>query len=1126
VRLVTNELLDIGTWLKGLGLSQYHSLFVEQQIDLESLADLTEDDLKRFGIPTGARKQLKKAIATLILPRSKTHQRTTKLSSTVSGLAQRRQLTVLFCDLVGSTALAVRLDPEDFREIINAYIDTCANVVAKFGGHVAGILGDGVVVYFGYPQAQEDAVERSALAGLSLIQAIRNFRAPSDVILSVRIGIATGTVIIDEDDRGVARIDERVTGPTPNLAARLQEVAKPNTVIISDTTKYLLGDLFDYRDLGAHHLKGIDAPVQVWQILCERRVESRFEATRVGNRGVIIGRDAEVALLLSRWKLVQEAEEQVVLLSGQAGIGKSRVASAFVDCINTKGEPHLLLRFQCSPTHTNTALYPVIAYLERAAGIAANDAPELKLDRFAHLMTRTGGDPASLVPTFASLLGISTIQADPRVDLSPYELKQRIFEAMVGWLIAAARNQPLLIVIEDAQWIDPTSREFVTLCIDRLETAAALILITHRPEFQHRWADLANVTSLSLNRLSRQQATNLVKQIAGGKTLPPEVLDQIIVKADGVPLFIEELTKTVLQSGLLREEADRYVVSGKLSFTSIPATLKDALLARLDFAAAMKEIAQIAATIGREFSYALLAAVAPVQGSALEAGLAQLARGEIIRQRHNPVQRAFSFRHALLRDAAYNTLLHSRRRELHSAVARALVDQFPDSAESQPEMVAHHFTEAGLFGPAVDWWEKAGRHALMRSANVEAATHFARAIEILRSQPESRERDLREFDLLLQLRPPLHATMGFASVEMQKALTRALLLGERLGESGKTLRLLSWQCAFNLARTTTAATLNDARRIIRIAVQAGDTGAMVLGYRNCGYAHLVRGELRTAHHYLKQAEKLHDPNYEQAHLSEYVFLAGPMTESIRCLAVQQLGELDQALTICKTALAEARRASHNSTIAYVGFHLALLHLVAGNVSEVEERVKELLEFMNQKNISTWRWHCEKLLGWVQARAGLLDEGLLRMREAADERQRLQTTLWAPFYRTREVEVLLIYGRYEEALSRLDDAVGLMRELEQHYAEAEAHRLRAVALSAVGAIFWEVETLFIKALDVARRRHTKLWELRAATSYAQFLRDSGSGRDPRKVLEPVYVSFTEGFDAPDLAQARIVLDSLG
>jgi class 3 adenylate cyclase len=367
---------------------------VDQQIDLERLAHLTEEDFKRFGIPPYPRKQLQEAIAKLTLPRSKTYLEASR-GSTASGLAQRRQLTVLFCDLVGSTALAVRLDPEDLREIIRAFIDTCANVVAKFDGHVAQILGDGVVVYFGYPKAREDAVERSALAGLSLIEAIRNLKTRPEVSLSVRIGIATGTVVVDENYRGIPGIDEKVTGPTPNLAARLQEIAKPNTVIVSDATKQLLGDLFNYSNCGPHHLKGIDAPVQVWQVISERHVESRFEAVRFGNRGAVIGRDAEVALLLSRWELVRQAEGQVVLLSGPPGIGKSRVASAFVDCISTKGEPHVLVRFQCSPTHTNTALYPVISHLEHAAEIAATEAPDSKLDKLAHLMTRTGGDPAS-----------------------------------------------------------------------------------------------------------------------------------------------------------------------------------------------------------------------------------------------------------------------------------------------------------------------------------------------------------------------------------------------------------------------------------------------------------------------------------------------------------------------------------------------------------------------------------------------------------------------------------------------------------------------------------------------------------------------------------------------------------
>jgi class 3 adenylate cyclase/tetratricopeptide (TPR) repeat protein len=1133
---VTDNILNIGTWLDKLGLGQYRSLFAEHEIDRDVLPKLTEDDLERFGMPLGHRIRLRKAITELATMRSATaggdHAMPLGLDAPLrprsNDSIQRRQLTVMFCDLVDSTALAVRLDPEDFHDVIHTYYETCYEVIEASGGHVAKLLGDGLLIYFGYPHAQEDAVERAARVGLQLVAAVSNLRPRPDMVLAAHIGVATGLVVVEDNLPGeLPGREGTIAGDAPNLAAQLQALAKPNTVVVSDLTKRLLGQLFEFEDLGLLELKGRAVPIQAWLVVAERNVDNRFEAIRPASRWALLGRDTEVALLLDRWRLAQAGEGQVVLLSGPAGIGKSRIAAALV--ARLKDEPHMLMRFQCSPFHVNTSLHPVVVQLEQAAGIEPNQLPETKLERLANLLATTGGEEPTSLPLFATLLSISGADRDTLPTLAPRELMRRSLDALATWLLAMARRQPVLFIVEDAHWIDPTTREFVALCIDRVETAPVLALITHRPEFLHSWTGHAHVTSLALNRLGRQQTAGMISQIAGGKLLPPEVLGQIAAKTDGVPLFIEELTMAVLQSKSLREEADRYVLTGDLDALAIPATLQDALLARLDRLPPMKEVAQTAAVIGREFSFPLLAAVAAHRGAALETALVQLAREEVIRERTTPSQRSYTFKHALLRDAAYTTLPRSKRRELHAGIARVLEEQFCEIAEHQPEVLAHHFTAAGLAGRAVDWWEKASEHALARSAYVEAANHLAQALEILSAQPESAGRDKREFQLRLRLRPPLYATKGFASPEMEENFARASMLAERLGESGTNLRLLRWECTASVVSANTTVTLNHTRQFIELAERAGDTSALVSAHRICGYAHLIRGEIRVAREHVERALSLREAPCENRQLVEYEFLSEPMTRCIMGLAVQQLGYPDQALNICENALAAAKQEGHQIEIAYVSFHLALLWMVSGDATRVERVVTKLVEFLEQQDIQYWKWHCETLLGWATVKSDSIDidvdAGLVRMRQGAAGHHSLRVNAWMPFYLTREAEILSLYGRYDTAMLRLDEAKALMGQLEQFYAEPELHRLRAATLSAQGAAGREIDAAFEQALEAARRHQTKLWELRAATSCGEFWREGGRRRQARDLLEPVYGWFTEGFETLDLKKAKAVLESL-
>ncbi|MDB5407426.1 MAG: guanylate cyclase [Rhodospirillales bacterium] len=608
--------------------------------------------------------------------------------------AERRQLTVLFCDLVGSTALSARLDPEDMRDMMRAYHDCCANVVARFDGFVAKYMGDGVLVYFGYPHAHEDDAERAVRAGLAFIEAIGSTSLPGELKLQLRVGIATGLVVVGDLIGSGAAQEETVVGETPNLAARMQSLADPNTVVIAADTWRLIGGLFEYRDLGPVTLKGFADPARAWQVLGPSAVESRFEALRAASAGTpLIGRDEELDLLMRRWRQAKEGEGRVVLLSGEPGIGKSRVTQAMEERLS--GEPHLQLRYFCSPHHQDTALHPIVGHLERAAGFERDDNAERRLDKLEALLAPSTKDMKQAAALLADLLSIGGDRY-PLLNLNPQARKEKTFEALLTQLAGLAAHRSVLMVFEDVHWIDPISLELLELTVDRVPSWPLLLIITCRPEFASPWSGDAHVTTLALNRLGRRDGATLVNCVTGNKKLPSAVFDQITAHADGVPLFVEELTKTVLESGLLADAGDRYVLTGSLPPLAIPKTLHASLMARLDRLGPIREVAQIGAAIGREFSYELLAAVVPLPESALREALARLILAELVFCRGTPPSATYTFKHALIQDAASATWLRSRRQELHARIAKVLEDRFPEMVELHPEILAHHWSQAGL----------------------------------------------------------------------------------------------------------------------------------------------------------------------------------------------------------------------------------------------------------------------------------------------------------------------------------------------------------------------------------------------------------------------------------------------
>jgi class 3 adenylate cyclase len=779
--------MDVVAWLRGLGLEQYAPAFRDNDVDAEVLPELTAGDLIGLGVTSiGHRRKLLAAIAALGAGTTIAVATTAPRHAPMQADAERRQLTMMFCDLVGSTELSARLDPEDLREVISAYHRAVAEVVAGFDGFVAKYMGDGALAYFGYPRAHEDDAERAIHAGLGIIDAVGRLGVKA-VKLRTRVGVATGLVVVgDLIGEGSAQ-EQSVVGETPNLAARLQALAEPNTVVVAAGTRRLVGDLFEYRDLAAVEVKGIAAPVRASQILQPSAVASRFEALRGSALTPLIGRDEEIDLLLRRWVRAGVGDGQVVLISGEPGIGKSRLTAAVTERLHS--EPHLRLRYFCSPYHEDSALYPFIDQLGRAAGFARDEPPAVRLEKLEVLLARSE-PPEEDLALIADLMSLPASDDHPLPNLSPQRKKERILQALLRQLEGLARQQPVFMVFEDAHWIDPTSRELLDLIVERVRSLPVLLIMTFRPEFQPPWTGQPHVTMLALNRLDRRDRTTLAMQIAGGKALPDEVVDQIADRTDGVPLFVEELTKSVLESGLLRTETDRYVLDRALTPFAIPSSLHDSLMARLDRLSSVRRVAQMGATIGREFSYELLHAVSSLPEDELEAALTRLTASELVFQRGIPPDAVYTFKHALVQDAANSSLLRSARQQLHAQIAEALSTQSPELMDTQPELFAQHYAEAGLVEKSVAFWGKAGGRSFARSATAEAAAQFQKGLDELAILPDAPERQRQELELCSGLGVTLIAAKSYAAPETGRVFARARELWEELGFPRSSFRFL------------------------------------------------------------------------------------------------------------------------------------------------------------------------------------------------------------------------------------------------------------------------------------------------------------------------------------------------
>jgi predicted ATPase/class 3 adenylate cyclase len=1121
--------VDIAEWLRGLGLERYTQAFQDAEVTTEVLAELTEADLRELGLPLGPRKIVLKAIEALadppttdLLPEEAREEVGSKTVA-ISVEAGRRQLTVMFVDLVGSTALSTRLDPEEMGDLIRNYQNTVAGEITRFEGHIAKFLGDGVLAYFGWPRAHEDEAERAARAGLSLTAAVAALAAPGDGALAARVGIATGLVVVGHLVGEEEARERAVVGETPNLAARLQEVAEPGRVVVAEATRRLLGDLFAYRDLGALRLKGFAEPVRVWSILGEGAAESRFDA-RHASTTALVGRDQELALLLDRWERAKDSEGQVVLLAGEPGIGKSRLVHALRERLGS--EPRTPLRHYCSPYHTNSAFYPVIGLLERAAGLQRGEPPERQLDTLEAMLALAVENVQESAPLFADLLAIPTGGRYRPLDLSPQHRKERIFQALLNQVAGLASRQPVLALYEDVHWIDPTTLELLGRVVDRVQRLRVLAVITFRPEFAPPWTGHGHVTTLSLSRLARRQGAAVVGRVTGGKRLPDEVLEQILAKTDGVPLFVEELTKTVLESGLLEDTGDCYELTGPLPPLAIPATLQDSLMARLDRLASVKEVAQMAACIGREFSHELLAAVASLGENALGDALAQLLTAELIFRRGAPPKVGYSFKHALVQDVAHESLLKSRRQQIHARIAAVLEERFPTVAETEPEMLAQHLTEAGLAGRAVGYWLRAGRSAAERSANLEAISHLSKGLEALNRLPACPERDRQELTLQTAIGTPLIAVHGYAAPQTGAAYSRARLLCERLGDTGALFATLSGEFTYHFVRGDYGMMRQLTEEARRTSERTADAALRLAAHRLSGLTALQVGAFVEARSEFETILRLYDPSRHRP--PPVHFVHDPKISALPYLAVILwiLGYPEQARCWSVAALQYAEVLNQANLTAHVRVYggAGLAELLR-DTAAVRGHADAIISLADQHRLHYFRLSGLILRGWVIAQEGATEEGLALMRQSAAERLALGVGWYQIRYLCMLAATHLQAGTAEEGLGVIAQAANLVARNNDHMWEAELRRLEGELRSAQGASPADVESCFEQALATARGQSAKSFELRASISLARLRRDQGKHAEARALLAPVYGWFTEGFDTRDLKEAKALLDEL-
>ena len=1057
--------------------------------------------------------------------------------------AERRQLTVMFCDLAQSATLATLLTPDALLAVVQAYQEACAAVVARFDGYIAQYLADGLLVYFGFPHAHEDDAQRAVRTGLAMVEAmaVLNTRLTSQYGMRVaaRIGIHTGQVVAGAMG-GSTRTEQLAVGATPNVAARVHGLAAPDTVTISATTLRLVQGYFVCEDLGAHALKGVADPMSVARVLAETTAQSRLEAVRTTDLSALVGREAELAVLADHWAQSTAGQGQVVVLRGEAGIGKSRLVEALLTQVDREEGRRIVLR--CSPYHTHSALYPIITHLERRLQFTSEEPAATKVAKLERELATFRFPQPETVPLVAELLSVSLPEGRyPPLRFSPQQQRQRTQATLVAWLLEEAERQPFLAVWEDLHWVDPSTLELLERLVEQVATARMLMLLTYRPEFRPPW-DTAQtpLTTVTLSRLAQPQVEGMIAHVTRGRRLPTDIVEQIMARTDGIPLFVEELTKTILESGGLRAVNGHYERTGPTSAVAIPETLQDALMARLDRLGAAKRVAQVAAVIGRDFSPALLDAVTLPGAGTVQDALDQLVEAELLSPRAAPPHATYVFKHALIQDAAYQSLLRRTRQQYHQRIAQVLADRFPETAETQPEVLAHHYTEAGLNAPAVGYWQRAGERATQRSANLEAIHHLTKGLQVLRTLPDTPAHTQQEIMLQAALGAPLMATKGWGAPEVEQVSSRARELCQQVGESAQLFPVLWGLWNFYIIRSQLQTAQELGEQFMRLAQHTPDPAFLLQAHFLVGDTFFWRGEFPPARAHLEQERALDNPQGRHAHAFFYGLDSGMACLSHAAWTLWLLGYPEQALTRAYQALTVAQALSHPLSVAWALFCAAVLHRYRQEWHATQEQAEALITLSTERGFPHWVALGTLLRGWAVTGQGQREAEIEPMRQSLATWRAMGAELNRPHFLALLAEACGRVGRVEEGLTVLDEALAAVQRTGEHYCEAHVYQLKG-ALSLQSSTLQsavsdprplapnphaEAEACFLKAIAIAQRQQAKSLELRAVLSLAQLWQQQGKQAEARALLAPIYGWFTEGFDTADLQEAKALLDELG
>lgn len=1118
---------DVAAWLQGLGLAKYVKDFEDNEIDFAALPHLTENMLEQIGLPIGPRAKLLAAISELAPSpatdrENKTQERVIAETSAHQEHAERRQITVMFCDLVDSTKLAGCLDPEDLRFVMQAYQRACRAIIERYEGHVARYLGDGILAYFGWPAAHEDAAERAVRAGLEVVEAVKALAGPEP--LSVRVGISTGIVVIGETGLADPSAPSDAVGETLHVAARLQTLAAPNSVVIAEATNRLVSARFDQEALGPQNLKGVAEPVQVFRVRRAREASSRFQAAHAEALTPLVGRRAELAFLQERWRNAKDGEGQVVFVSGVPGIGKSRIIHELEKWI--EGEARFSLSFQCLPHCMQSPLFPIIQQIERLGDLTAEDSDEVKLHKIEKLLSTATEQIDKTVPFVAEMLSIPIEPRYAPLALSAQQVKAQTLFVFVDLLLGLSANGPVFCLLEDAQWIDPSTQELLDLVVGQIEKARILLVVTHRPEYQLRSGIHGNVSGLTISRLGRRDVAEMAQLALRDQLVSTAVVKRIIDESDSIPLFVEELARGVIGSrGVNANGLNEQHTAPSASWV-VPDSLRDSLVARLDRAPQARNVAQIAAVVGREFSYDMLLRVSSLSNSELDSALAHLKESEIVQLIDNRPSPRYAFKHALVRDAAYDSLLKSSRREIHSRVGSIIWKEWPDIVASQPELLAHHYGLAGNAELAMRYWLLGGQRARNRSANLEATGQLQKALECLELLTETRERKETELEIQLSLGLCFIAVRGYSADDTRKSFERACNLSAELGEPRKELQAIFglWGHYWMRARHDRAIELGET--LLAKAAPLHDPTALIVGYRSLGSTLFTLGDFVRARDHLEHAVALgQQANIGESFLS---YAVDPRIAAQLMLAwdLWILGYPEQALLHVLQALAQTSEQADPYSVAFAHYVTSAVKLLRGEPEDSLGHADQSLAVSREHRINLYTLYSRFGRGCALARMGEAEHAIFEIREGIEEARRSNLGYMRAFMLGWLATLQAETGDPETALSTIDEALTEINDIAGHAWEAELHRLRGDTLLAARADAVDTaERSYKNAIAIAQRQHARSLELRATTSLSRLLRGQGRNEEARVLLAPIYDWFTEGFDTLDLKEAKALLDDL-